>query len=183
MTLRDAIDENIGRRRVHGAKFRSSGHLLRQFARTVGDSVPSDGIADRQVLDFLAGDGPLTRTRSNKRAALAGFYRYAISRGYANRAPLPDNEHREPKSAPPYIFGHDELRRMFAAVDACQRRPSKLDAHTFRTLLLLYGTGLRIGEARGLALADDYSGMASVALPKSHARQGSACPTVVEIPE
>ena len=155
MTLRDAIDEYIGWQRLHGAKFVTSGRVLQQFSRIVGDSIRCDRVSDRQVLDFLAGNGPLTRTRSNKHGALAGFYRYAISRGYADRAPLPDNEPREPKSAPPYIFQHDELRRMFRAVDVCQRRATKLDAYTFRTLLLLlYGTGLRIGEARRLALVD-----------------------------
>ena len=31
------------------------------------------------VLDFLAGKGPLTRYRASKYGVLAGFYRYAIS--------------------------------------------------------------------------------------------------------
>ena len=46
----------------------------------------------------VALDGPLTRYQENKYCALAGFYRYAISRGYAGSSPLPDNEPKPPKS-------------------------------------------------------------------------------------
>ena len=89
---------------------------------------------------FLAGKGPLTRRRENKYGALAGFYRYAVSRGFASRSPLPDNEPKPPPSAPPYIYSHDELRRLIGAIEVSQSRALQLDADTFRTLLLLlYG--------------------------------------------
>ena len=42
-----------------------------------------DAVTTAQVLAFLAGKGPLTRHRENKYYALAGFWRYAISRGHA----------------------------------------------------------------------------------------------------
>ena len=53
-----------------------------------------------------------------KDGALAGFYRYAISRGYASRSPLPaaDEEPREPEiNRPPYIYSREELQRLFEA--------------------------------------------------------------------
>ena len=114
-----------------------------------------DAVTDEKVCAFLAGKGPLTRYRANKFSALAGFYRYAISRGYASRSPLPDDEPKTRPSRPPYIYSHDELRRLFDAIDLCRRRAVQLDAHTFRTLLLLlYGAGLRLGEALKLSLID-----------------------------
>ena len=47
------------------------------------------------------------------------------------------------------------MKRIFGVIDECRRDARKLDADTFRTLiLLLYGTGLRRGEACRLTLAD-----------------------------
>ena len=155
MMLRIAIEQYIAWRQDHGAKFKSAGEILYLFLQSVAAETCCDAVTTAQVCTFLAGKGPLTRSRANKYAALAGFYRYAISRGFAASSPLPDNEPRRPMSAPPYIFSRDEIRRLFDAIDGSHRRARNLDAHTFRMLLLLlYGAGLRAGEARRLSLAD-----------------------------
>ena len=54
------------------------------------------------------------------------------------------------------IYGsRDELRRLFGAIDISRQRPVQLDADTLRALLLLlYGAGLRFGEAQRLTLDD-----------------------------
>jgi site-specific recombinase XerD len=155
MRLRDAIHQYIAWRRDHGAKYESSATILYLFLKSVKGGIDCDAVATDRVLAFLAGKGALTRYRENKHGALAGFYRYAISRGYATRSPLPDNEPRPPASASPHIYSCDELRRLFNAVGDSRQRGFQLDADTFRTLLfLLYGAGLRVGEARRLTLAD-----------------------------
>lgn len=155
MILRDAID--AAWRQAHGARFISSARVLHNFCRHVGENVGCDAVDEADVLDFLAGNGRLTRYRANKYGALTGFYRYAISRGYATRSPLPapDDEPRQPRSAPPYVYSHDELRRLFGAIDISRQRPVQLDADTLRALLLLlYGAGLRFGEAQRLTVDD-----------------------------
>ncbi len=157
MTLRDAIDSYVAWRRAHGAKFDSSAHILHRFGRHVGESVDCGSVTAVDVLGFLAGDGRLTRRRANKHGALNGFYRYAISRGLVARSPLParEDEPRTPRSAPPYVFSREELRRLFDAIDVSRKRPVQLDADTLRALLLLlYGAGLRFGEAQRLTLDD-----------------------------
>ena len=130
MILRDAID--AAWRQAHGARFISSARVLHNFCRHVGENVGCDAVDEADVLDFLAGNGRLTRYRANKYGALTGFYRYAISRGYATRSPLPapDDEPRQPRSAPPYVYSHDELRRLFGAIDISRQRPVQLDADT-----------------------------------------------------
>ena len=150
MILRDAIDAYISWRQTHGARFITSARLLHYFCKHVGANIGCDAVGEADVLRFLAGTGPLTRYRANKYGALAGFYRYAISRGYAARSPLPapDDEPRQPRSAPPYVYSRDELQRLFGAIDISRQRPVQLDGDTLRALLLLlYGAGLRFGEA------------------------------------
>ena len=157
MTLRDAIDSYVAWRRDHGAKFDSSARVLHLFGRHVGESVDFGSVTDAAVLGFLAGNGRLTQYRANKHGALSGFYRYAVSRGLVARSPLPapENEPRKPRPAPPYVFSREELRRLFGAIEASRQRPTQLDADTLRALLLLlYGAGLRFGEAQRLTLDD-----------------------------
>ena len=153
MTLLEAIDAYIDWRRAHGARFVTSAFLLRMFCKHVGGGIDCDGVEEADVLRFLAGKGPLTRSRANKYGALAGFFRHAISRGHATRSPLPapDSEPRKPRSAPPYVFSRDELQRLFGSIDTSRQRSVQLDADTLRALLLLlYGAGLRFGEAQRL---------------------------------
>lgn len=157
MILCEAIGQYILWRQAHGAKFTTGANLLRQFVGCADGDAACDAVTTAQVLVFLAGTGPLTRHRENKHYALAGFWRHAISRGHATRSPLPDSEPRSPVRAPPYIYSRDELRRLFdpATVEISRRGAIQLDAVTFRTLLLLlYGAGLRFGEATRLTLAD-----------------------------
>ena len=118
MILRDVIDRHIGWRQDHGARFDTTGHMLHCFCRYVGEHIRCDAVTEADVLRFLVGNGPLTRYRANKYSALTGFYRYAISRGYAERSPLPvpESEPRKPSSAPPYVFTHDGLQRLLPAL-------------------------------------------------------------------
>ena len=142
---------------AHGAKFDSGGRLLHLFCKHAGGNIGCDAVAEADVLGFLAGKGPLTAYRAVKYSVLASFYRYAISRGYATRSPLParDAEPRRPRSPPPYVYSRNELQRLFGAIDVSRQRSIQLDADTLRALLLLlYGAGLRTGEAQRLTLDD-----------------------------
>ena len=78
MILQDAIERYIAWRRAHGAKFVTSAVLLRGFCAHVGGAVECDAVGEAQTVSYLAGNGPLTRSRANKYGALAGFWRYAI---------------------------------------------------------------------------------------------------------
>ena len=156
-TLRQAVENYIEWQRNHGAKFQSDAQKLRHFSRTMGHGIDCDALCRDAILAYLAGNGTLTRTRSGRYGTVASFYRYAISRGYASRSPLPspDSEPRRPKSPRPYIYSHDELQRLFDAIDGTRQRAIQFDGDTFRALLLLlYGTGLRVGEALKLEIRD-----------------------------
>lgn len=157
MTLREAVDRYVAWQRDHGAKFRSSAQTLDTFCRRIGEGRDCDAVGEDDIRRFLAGNRALTRSRAVKYGTLAGFYGFALSRGHVSRIPMPprEAEPRAPEVAPSFIFTHEELRRLFKAAGGGRRRCLKLDIETFRTfLILLYGAGLRSGEARRLTLAD-----------------------------
>lgn len=69
--------------------------------------------------------------------------------------PLPVKLPKRGPSLIPYIYSHEELRRMLDTTRGYQRGLSSFTPLTFRTiLLLLYGTGLRAGEVVRLNVAD-----------------------------
>ena len=106
MTLRDAINAYIASQRALGLNFRTPSQVLKFFLKAFDAQADADAVARDDVVAFLAGDGRLTPTRALKFSVLTGFYRYAISRGYASRTPLPLAEHepKKPPQNPPYVF-------------------------------------------------------------------------------
>jgi integrase/recombinase XerD len=60
-----------------------------------------------------------------------------------------------PLQQTPYVYSNDELRRLLAATTSLHVAHSRLRVPMYRALLLLlYGSGLRIGEALRLTLRD-----------------------------
>jgi integrase/recombinase XerD len=146
--LQQLIEQYITFRQTLGERFRTNAAYLRAFARSVGTQADISDVRTEQVNAFLAGAGPITSGWFVRHNALLGFYRYAQSRGYAPCVPLPAVLPVRPASFVPYIFSHEELRRLVDAAEAHSERRSWLESETLRTLvLLLYGTGLRVGEA------------------------------------
>lgn len=70
-------------------------------------------------------------------------------------SPLPASLPKLPPQQSPYVYSVDELRRLLDATASLYVAHSRLQAPMYRTLLLmLYGSGMRIGEALGLSLRD-----------------------------
>ncbi|MGO9270983.1 MAG: tyrosine-type recombinase/integrase [Terriglobia bacterium] len=155
MNLQQLIEQYVAFRQALGERFKSNAAVLRAFGRTIGTDADVAEIRGEQVNAFLAGTGPITRTWRVKYDALSGFYRYAVSRGYATSCPLPTVIPKRPSSLVPYIYSHEELHRLLQATDSYQQLRSCMEPVTVRTLvLLLYGTGLRCRETVDLNRAD-----------------------------
>ena len=135
-------------------RFVSNAAVLRSFYRTMGD-ITVEAVRPEPVLAFIAGTGPVTTRWGLKFRILRGLYRYAIDRGFVSISPLPTQVPKLPPPLTPYIYSVYELKRLVAATDTLQTPRSPLRALTMRSLLLLlYGTGMRIGEALSLRLQD-----------------------------
>jgi integrase/recombinase XerD len=158
MKLSEAISAYVDHKRSLGMKFIPEGFVLRAFCAALGDRAMGQ-VRAGPVEMFLGGSNPgrVTTTWTKKNSVITGFYRFALARDYVKTSPLPT---RSPKLTEPafipYIYSQQELKRMHDVVPAaCRSNNAVVDAGTFRTLLLLlYGAGLRLGEALSLTVAD-----------------------------
>lgn len=154
MNALDVIDTYLAARRAQGVRLSSGAKVLRQFVRETGN-LDLSKVTPESVATFLRGHGQLSATWKTKRAVLVGLYRFAIARGYTTASPLPEQSPSLPPPQTPYVYTPDELQRLLAATSTLSDPRSRLQATTYRMLLLiLYGAGLRVSEAIGLQLGD-----------------------------
>jgi len=151
MKLQTLIEQYIAYRQALGERFHTNASILRSFGRAIGGDAAA--VRVEQVQTFLLGAGSVTSAWYSKHNALLGFYRYTVSRGYLAESPLPTVLPQRPPAFVPYIYSHDEVRRLLQAAESFRAR--RLEPVTARAMiLLLYGTGLRVREAINLDRAD-----------------------------
>lgn len=154
MKLSALIPQYVAFRQSMGEDFGSAESLLKTFSRRLGEDLDLAEVTAEQVRAFLLGPTPLSGYWRREYDLLRGLYRYALSRGFVARAPLFPTVPQAPRFVP-YIYTQDELRQLLQGIATCLNPPRKLEPHTLRAiLLLLYGAGLRVGEAVALTLAD-----------------------------
>ena len=154
MKLSLAVSEYVSYQRSLGVQFLAGEKRLRRFLKCVGD-VDLERIDSSAVWTFLAGQAPIKARGVNELSTLRGLYQFLLARRYVPSSPLPMSVQGPPSAFKPHIYSREELARLIAATDALARRWDVLRAPTFRTLLtLLYGAGLRVGEAVRLTMAD-----------------------------
>ncbi len=154
MKLINVVTAYVAMQRSLGMRFTAADRLLRQFAREM-ENVDIAEVRSEAVGTFLQGAGTLTATWRVKYNVLSGLYRFAISRGYCETCPLPTNVPKLPPPQTPYVYSAAELRRLIDATPSLYNYRSRQQASMFRTLiLLLYGSGLRIGEVLRLNMPD-----------------------------
>jgi integrase/recombinase XerD len=165
MKLKELIVQYAAFRKSMGENFESAESLLNTFCRRMGVEIDVGEIQAEQVEVFLVGIGPVSRYWRRKYDTLRGLYRYATSRGFVDHVPLPATVPKMPERLVPYIYSADELQRLINPTAPEQIGFRKLQQHTLRAvLLLLYGAGLRIGEAVALTLQDVDLGAAVITI-------------------
>jgi integrase/recombinase XerD len=155
MNIANLVTHYLEFRKILGMRCDRAEYALASFCCAVGGRTPITQIRLKAVAAFLAGTGPITRTWHFKYSALKGLFDFAVSRGHLNKVPLPTEVPKYPCTFIPYIYSRAELRRLLEAIPSYHRFPSRMEPPTLRAmLLLLYGTGLRRGEALRLSVAD-----------------------------
>ena len=153
--LADAITRYVEFNQAVGMRFHVDAAMLKAFHRHVGE-VDVAAVSPEVVGAFLQPRHRVTSTWLMKHRALRRFYQYGITRGLVARSPVPTVIPRVTETFVPHIYSDEELRRLLAGVEA-QTRDARctIAAPTLRAfLLLLYGTGLRLGEALALRRED-----------------------------
>ena len=164
MKLTKVVSLYVNHKRALGYRFRAEEAILRSFCKMIGDD-NIDTIKPEAVLDFLKGTGPITSYWAKKHHVLSGLNKYTLSRGLTMILSLPSAIPKPTEVAfVPYIYSHEELKSMLDAVPTTCTDRSSIEPEIFKTLLLLlYGAGLRVGEALALTLAE-------VDLPQAYLR-------------
>ena len=155
MNINDLVTRYVAFRRTLGERCKTNENTLRSFCRAIGPRTRVNRIRAKDVATFLAGTGPITRAWHGRYFALKGFFRFAVSRGHLDKAPLPTELPKRPPTLVPYIYSREELRCLLDAIPSSLPVRSRMEPPTLRAiLLLLYGAGLRRGEVLNLSVAD-----------------------------
>jgi site-specific recombinase XerD len=155
MNISQLVVHYVAFRRTLGERCRTCATILRAFCQAVGPQATVTGIGSDAVAAFLAGTGPLTGAWHIRYYALRGLFRFAVSRGHLDKVPLPTDLPKRAASLIPYIYSHEDLRRLLEAIPSYRRYRTRIEPPTLRAiLLLLYGAGLRAREVLALTVAD-----------------------------
>lgn len=149
------VEDYLTYKRALGHRFVSDGFILRAFCRSIGERSLAQVSSDH-LLAFLRKGRPGEETVARKHRVLAGLYRYARARYELVLPALPRLQRRQASNFTPYIYTHEELKRLMQAAEAtCSIRQTLIEDYMLRAaLLLLYGAGLRLGEALALNMVD-----------------------------
>jgi integrase/recombinase XerD len=156
MSLEDIIASYITQQRSLGKRYSAEANILAAFRRSVGD-VPVRDIRPEMISRFVDRVGTGLETRSKKYRVVSGLFFFAVTRRLLRTSPTPPRPRKRIYSFyVPYIYSEAELKRLLAAIPAATAGSQyAIDADTLRALLLLlYGAGLRRGEAMRLKIED-----------------------------
>jgi integrase/recombinase XerD len=155
MKLAPAIEEFIQYKQALGNLYTGSANILRAFLRRTGN-LELDALTTQHGEAFLpVNRGTVTSNWFHRYQVLGSFFRFATSRGYMQQRVLPSALPDRPPRFVPYIYSTEDVRRLLAVPDSHYPPDCPLSPDTMRTLLLLlYGTGLRLGEATRLKHQD-----------------------------
>ncbi len=156
MSLEDIIASYITQQRSLGKRYSAEATILASFRSSVR-GVPLRDIRPEMISRFVDRGGTGVETRSKKYRVLSGLFFFAVTRRHLRTSPMPERPRKRAYSSyVPYIYSEAELKRLVAAAPAATAGSRYvIDADTLRALLLLlYGAGLRRGEALRLKIKD-----------------------------
>ena len=152
--LVEAIEDYLALRRSLGFKLHSAGAALMNFAAFM-QRQQAQSITVRLALDWAQQPGDAQPAHWAQRLSFVrGFARHHLAADPSTEVPPPGLLPYRPSRARPYLYSHDEVRRL---LEQALQLPGASDLRpwTYHALLgLLSVTGLRVGEALRLRLDD-----------------------------
>lgn len=151
------IVQYIAFKRSLGYKYNGAEFRFRAFDRlAVNEDCANGGISRALFEKWMEPTANESESNRYRRVnELLNFSLYLNSLGITSYCPKNLPHHKS--GFTPYIFTHDEINRFFTACDRSvtpERYPTEFAYAAPAVFRLLYGTGLRIGEALHLEMAD-----------------------------
>lgn len=153
--LVESIEDYLALRRSLGFKLRSAGAALMNFAAFM-EQHQAGSITVRLALAWAQQPRDKQPALWAQRLSFVrGFARHHVATDPLSEVPPPGLLPYRPARAHPYLYSHDEVRRLLAQALQLPGGASGLRPWTYHALLgLLSVTGLRVGEALRLRLED-----------------------------
>ena len=150
------IDDFVEFKRTSGYKYDSMLGLLRQLEMFLAERGVQSFKLDRNIIDEWCRQRPFeSRSTYSVRVSLTRqFVTFLVSSGY--EAAMPESvRNARNNHFVPYIFSHDEINRILEVIDNLQANKKYNSKEIYPVLFrMLYGCGLRIGEALALKIED-----------------------------
>jgi integrase len=185
MKTHTAVDFFIAWKRSRGLVFETGAKTLRAFCRHA-ENPELQELTSFVVAQFLAKTETSTLTYLGKHSVLRGFFEYCETRAMMPILLIPQAPARPRQTFVPHIYTRREISLLLKTVRGNQGHGlASLDEKTFRTaLLLLYGTGMRVGELVSLKDGDVdlKKGLVTIAGKRSCLlRTIPLCPDLVQV--
>lgn len=147
MRLSEGIGIYVQRRRDDGFAFVTGSKTLSRFCRHIGD-VPLTQVTSQNISAFLSHRPKATVTWRVNHSLLRRFFEYWAARNAMPLLLMPPSRPPVRQTFVAHIFTREEIRILIRAIPEGQsHRLCSLDRQTLRcAILLLYGTGARVGE-------------------------------------
>ena len=177
MTLAEAIETYVQRKRANGLLFRKGGIELFAFCKYLSNA-PLQRVSASNVANFLDQPSISAETWRIKYQLLKRFFEFWSERRAMPTMLMPPLRPLPAKIFTPYIYTRGEIRSLLAATQQCQRRNlCVFDPATLRSLILtLYATGAVLGEALDLRVEDIHFKYRRMTLPGDRMIQSRSIP-------
>ena len=177
MKVSEGVSPYLARRRAAGLLFERPEALISGFCRHIGD-IQFDQLEIRHVLTYLDAAHTANRTWRTKYQMLLRFLEFWFYRGAMPDLLMPPPKPPERQTFVPYVYSRAELRALLRATTQDQRKRERaLDRQTLRTIiLLLYGTGARLGEVLNLSHNDINLKARLMTISHPHLRRSRSIP-------
>jgi site-specific recombinase XerD len=157
--LAEPIRTFVVYKRALNRKYRPEAAALRLFDRYLGEHGATGwNSIDSVLIERFLRSRPRSRPRSYNHllGVLHRFFEWAVVQGFVATNPVSATRRRDTGKRIPYIFDLNDAKRLLELARAFpDRSRAPYRAQTYETIFaLLYGLGLRVGEAVRLKMGD-----------------------------